>query len=478
MTNYLFLVFSKSDDQWIENPTKSQGKLIKDLINDLNKIEGLHARLMDDNAKGELRHGVYAGPIHLELESIEIIEKLLTTLNLYFQKDRFLVMHIWWNSSHIKTVLVADVVASDLTSEKIKATKYMLEDIFNGMRRPKNQLAIFEGKRFSDERKHERVRRERLRYKKGLEAPSNLREPLPSERPSWGRPSLGYEEIEGIGAQKSQELIDIISADMPDRWTSADPTQAAATERYTHIRFYYDRYGQKSDELHDGEILREGQKYQMEVAIWEEFPCSERMRTLKIHGQTKPVEILVTVDGLGYFDVPETVGSIILPVRGNSTEDALFEVCPTKESFNKEGLAHLRVRLYYEGNLLDVVTVDAEVGSKKCDASKSLLGLKKTLAFKSESQLKLEADELEKIKPRIMHIDVTKANDNILLSFFFNSGKGQGMVFPNVSTHMSEKELVIILDDLRKALHHISDSSTFSEGVRGDGPEFHFSSTS
>jgi CHAT domain len=243
--------------------------------------------------------------------------------------------------------------------------------------------------------------------------------------------------------------------------------------RYADFTFYTeDRNGSKT-RISNGQALKCAQWYQLEVAVRVDptgvpSQSSERHPILEPK-QQEPVTIVIAAEGEG-FEIKEPVQTLKLPFIGNSTENAFFQVRPLYQSASDQSLASIRVRSYYEFNLLEVSVIQAEVVGKFDDSSQSKLCLEKPISFRQE-RLEREYLNFDEIQSKAMHIHIRKENDRFLFNFTFYNNLDQKVEF-TAPIYLPAPDLEDALLTIRKTWYDIAMSKTFTERVEGDDDEF------
>jgi HEAT repeat protein len=242
--------------------------------------------------------------------------------------------------------------------------------------------------------------------------------------------------------------------------------------RFADFTFYYTKGNKLAEKVSDGYVLQAEQWYQLEVAIRVKptgIPEWERRGPIREPKQEKPVIIMITAEGNG-FEIKESVQTLTLPPLGDSINNALFQIRPLHQSTNHNDLAEIRVRLYYEFNLLEVVIIRTEVIGKFDNSTESRLGLEKPISFRQE-RLEREYIDLDNIQPRVMHVDVTKRGDHFLFNFAFYNAVDQQLVF-TAPTRLIATDLEDDLVNIRKIWYEIVMNKPFIERLEGDEDEF------
>lgn len=253
-----------------------------------------------------------------------------------------------------------------------------------------------------------------------------------------------------------------------------EPTHTEPSPRYADFAFYYDKGNRPDQKVPESHTLQVARWYQLEVAIRAKptgIPSEElERRPIREPKQEKDVTVMVTVQG-DDFEIVEPVQTLMLPPLGDSTENALFKVRPLRESFNSENLSEIKVRLYYEFNLLEVVVISAEVVGQFGDPIHSqLTELEKPISFRQE-RLEREYIDFDNVQPRTMHVDITKLEDHFLFNFAFFNDIDQKLVF-TAPARISATDLEDNLVSIRNIWYDIAMSETFTKQLEGDANEF------
>lgn len=248
--------------------------------------------------------------------------------------------------------------------------------------------------------------------------------------------------------------------------------EKTSESRYADFTFYNDPNGSKN-KVSDGHALRCEQWYQLEVAVRGKptgVPSQEQERhPIREPKQKEPVTIIIAAEGDG-FEIKEPIQTLILPPKGDSTENAYFQVRPLHRTASDKNLASVRIRAYYKFNLLEVSVIQAEVVGKFDDSSQSKLGLEKPISFRQE-RLEREYLDFDEVEPKAMHIDITKQNERFLFNFAFYNNLAQKVEF-TAPIYLPTPDLEDALLTIRKTWYDIAMSKTFTERVEGDDEEF------
>jgi hypothetical protein len=256
---------------------------------------------------------------------------------------------------------------------------------------------------------------------------------------------------------------------------AAEPSPPAAEPppRYADFTFFSDQTGRPGGRVSKGHTLQAGQPYHLEVAVRVAptgIPADQpERRAIREPQQAAPLTLMVTLEGDG-FEIEEPVQTLTLPPAGDSTRNALFVVRPLQESAHANALAQIRVRLYYQFNLLEVAVISAEVVGKFDDASQSQLGLAQPIEFRQE-RLEREYLDLDHVLPRAMHVDVTRHGEHYLFHFAFYNDVEDRLVF-SAPARLTAAELEDDLVTIRNLWYDIAMSPTFTRQLEGDPDEF------
>jgi hypothetical protein len=244
--------------------------------------------------------------------------------------------------------------------------------------------------------------------------------------------------------------------------------------RYADFAFHYDERGKLGQKVSIGHTLQAQQWYRLEVAVRVKpigIPATETAR-LSIWNdprQRDDVTIMVAAEGDG-FEIEEPIRTLMLPPWGDSRKNAIFRVRPLRKSANHNDMAQIRVRLYYEFNLLEEAVLSAEIVGKFDSPTQSQLGVEIPISFRQE-RLERRYIDFDNVEPRIMHIDVTKHGDQFLFNFAFYNAVDKKMVF-TAPARLPPTDLEDELITIRKIWYDIAMSKTFTEQLEGDKDEF------
>lgn len=135
--------------------------------------------------------------------------------------------------------------------------------------------------------------------------------------------------------------------------------------RYADFKFYYEQW-EPLKEVPANHALRSRQWYLLEIAV-RTNPIGissekTKRKPLREFEKTKDIEIMVALECEG-FEITESIQKLILPPHGDSIKNAMFQVRPLRSSTSKGDLSTIRVRLYYQFNLIEVALISAVIVS-------------------------------------------------------------------------------------------------------------------
>jgi len=258
---------------------------------------------------------------------------------------------------------------------------------------------------------------------------------------------------------------------------SDDEPATRKGSRYADFTFFFEHNGSSSPTpLEQGHALQKDIWYKLEVAVRVNpsgIPVdAEHREPIAEPGQQSEVSIMVALDADG-FNIPEPVKMLTLPPEGDSTQNAWFELSPTRESQGTSNMAEIKVRLYYEFNLIEVALISAEVVGRFDDPARPPSGRACPLSFTQE---RIERDYLDlvDVKPRVMHIDIHQVIGGFKFTFLFPNtkpeAKGNQIAF-TAPVRLSRDELESMLVDIRKELYAVVMSERYSRQLNGDEDE-------
>ena len=178
---------------------------------------------------------------------------------------------------------------------------------------------------------------------------------------------------------------------------------------------------------------------------------------------------MVVLEG-SKFRIAQPVQTLTLPPTGESITTARFEVKPLAQSQSAADLAEIRIRLYYEFNLLDVMILRAEVVGKFDEKDASRFGTSQPVTIRQDRPAHAAVD-LEHIQPRSMHIDVTREGQLYALQFVCRNEADQELALTG-SVRLQASDLEDQLIAIRRHWYDIAMGETFSATVEGTANQF------
>jgi tetratricopeptide (TPR) repeat protein len=249
------------------------------------------------------------------------------------------------------------------------------------------------------------------------------------------------------------------------------PLAAAAPPpgRHADFTFHDEVSGRRSGRVANGATLQVTVKYQLEVAIRTTqtgIPAVFEAEPIQEPRRKENVKILVVADSPdGGFEIPEPVQYLVLPPNGDSRQNAWFKgVKAVRATSSATDLLQLRVRLYYNLNLIEVAVIEAEAVTLFQSTKESRLGLEKPIRFCQKLQER-EYGDLELIEPRGMHILVSAGSGGVDLSFVLER-EGREDVVLSGTARVPEDSLEDSLCAIRKALLEMTTLDYFSGGLK------------
>lgn len=265
-------------------------------------------------------------------------------------------------------------------------------------------------------------------------------------------------------------------ADVETTMEAASSLPVKTPPRYVDFCFFYAQWAEKDKKVRIGHTLKAGRQYRLEVAVREKptgIPVKKRARRRKLRRlsqQDTRIMVVLEAEDNSFINIEEPVQVLILPPMGDSKRNAYFDITPLRKSSEPGDLAKIRVRMYYEFNLIEVAVISAEVAGGFDDPSRSQFGLVRPICFKQE-RLENEYIDLENILPRMMHIDITKPGEYFCFNFAFFNEKNKKLVF-SAPIRLTTAELEDVLLEARNTLYDIATSETFTSRIEGNGEEF------
>jgi HEAT repeat protein len=213
------------------------------------------------------------------------------------------------------------------------------------------------------------------------------------------------------------------------------------------------------------------------VDKWYFFEVAVRMRRrgVQVSGKDSPfreprqqklVKLLVTLEADG-FDVPDAVQELTLPPDNDSTENAWFQVRPQRRSTSRQDLSKIRVRMFYQLNLLEVFTVEAEIAGKADDPAQLRIGPR----WLNQESLQREYTDFDDVVARRMHIEVRRLGANYQLTFTLGADPGPELAL-TAATRLKATDLEDAIERFRRKFESLATSETYLQGVKGKRGEF------
>jgi hypothetical protein len=313
----------------------------------------------------------------------------------------------------------------------------------------------------------------RRRGADGTEKGIPLEEARAEESP--GPDEGGGEELELDWSAKGESgpSLSMSEKGLEESQPGAADQPAEPPPRYADYTFFADADGRPGLAVAARQALQAEQWYHLEIAVRVKpggIPVEAgQRREIREPRQAGPVTLMVTAEGDG-FDIDEPVRTLTLPPLGDSTQNALFKVRPVRESTHPDARAEIRVRLYFQFNLLEVAVIHAEVVGKFDDPSRSQLGLEQPISF-SQERLEHQLLDLDNIQPRAMNVDITRRGGEFLFHFAFYNQAEQKLVF-TAPARLTPADLEDQLVSIRNIWYDIAMSPAFTQGLQGDADEF------
>lgn len=221
------------------------------------------------------------------------------------------------------------------------------------------------------------------------------------------------------------------------RDAAAEENQDEFDRRYSDITLFED---DQQSLVPAADALSSSKSYWLQVAIRVKpsgIPSMETRQPLREHKQATDVQLYVAAEADG-FKIDEPVDTLVLPPQGNSTKQAWFRVTPLQ---TKAGaVARIRLRVFYEFNLLEEIVFQAPV----CDDIGRWSKDSPRLGF-YQRHLELEYVDIHDVAPREMHIGLERDGDFFLFRFtFFNEERGKIEFAAPVALSASDLEDLLV----------------------------------
>ncbi len=242
--------------------------------------------------------------------------------------------------------------------------------------------------------------------------------------------------------------------------------------RYADFTFFYDEGGNQGPEVPKKHTLQTYLWYQLEVAVrvkTKGLPFKGKDKEpIGEPGQEQNVTIMVTAhaENENFIFIENPVQTLSLPPHGDSINNAIFRVRPVDESRSKDDIAQITVRLYYEFNLLEVVTINSEVVGSSNDPTQSRYGRDIPIWFEQERR-ELGYEYFDSIMPRDMHIDIRKKGEDFVFTFALYKSPDQKIVLTAPAT-LTATGLDTDLKEIREIWYKIAMSERFKDNLEGN----------
>jgi hypothetical protein len=239
-----------------------------------------------------------------------------------------------------------------------------------------------------------------------------------------------------------------------------------------YVVFNEDELGERMEKLGPEAPLQEGRKYELEVAVRGTpigVETEEERKPFRMPHQSGDVVIYVVVTSDG-FEIPEPVQKLLLPPTGDSKQNARFRgIAALRKTTSPDNLLTLEIRLYYEMNLLEIVTIRAEVVGKFDSNRASLLNLRRPIDL-HQRQSEQEYLDFDLIRPRSMNIAVERHDAGYRFTFILKrEDKGNEVPLTGV-LRVPEMEVESILAEARKILLGISVDDVYEGQIECKNP--------
>ncbi len=287
-----------------------------------------------------------------------------------------------------------------------------------------------------------------------LAPPSHAKPPAPPE-PTPAADITGEWPVIGTGPSEPAPPSTPPTATAPPEPQPPEPTPPPPGRNADFTFYHQESDGSRGARLAAGAVLQASARYQLEVAVRtvrKGIPAEGETEPIVEPGEKDNVDILVVLDSPDNdFEIPEPVQRLVLPPAGDSRQNAWFRGLQARRRTNgQDELVKLRVRLLYNLNLIEVAVIEAESVSPLEDDSHSRLGLEKPIRF---VQFLRERDykDLKKIRPRSMHVLVSRAAGGFDLSFVLDREGRPDVPLPGTA-RIPDASLEGSLYGIRKAL--------------------------
>lgn len=256
-------------------------------------------------------------------------------------------------------------------------------------------------------------------------------------------------------------------------------TEAAPPPRYASIQIFHENDGGiQGAELRTEQPLRVKKYYIVEVSVRLKprgVPPATSRRPIRDPMQIFPVDIIVTAESDDFL-IPQPVSKLVLPPKGDSTEQAIFRVMPLRKSVTGQDFLKIRFRLFYRFNLFEVLTLRAETVSSLEDDGASAFGHIPAVDLNYEPLRQSDLNDFDLTTPCRLHIYVEPKDQQYVLTFTLDRQIKDELAFV-APIPLTSSQLEETIAGVRKSLLKISSSDTLGTQVDGNLAEHkvHFS---
>jgi HEAT repeat protein len=273
----------------------------------------------------------------------------------------------------------------------------------------------------------------------------------------------GFYFFEHFGAP-SQEQDNELLASLEEAATGSSGNES----RYLDATFFQD-----DNRLPDGAALREGQSYDLEVAI-RVMPTGipvvgQRLAVAELPPETGEAKLVVVAEARGGLSVAEPVARLTLPAERDSTANAWFRITAQSASVSADALGEIRLRVYYQLSLLESAVIRAEVVSE-FRAERSALDLDLPIVIKHD-QIERGYVGLPGESARSLHISVGRQGTGYALEFIWKDSEGNILTLSAPAT-LTSAELSDLLGDVRQALLKVTMGDTYADNLKGSANQY------
>ncbi len=252
---------------------------------------------------------------------------------------------------------------------------------------------------------------------------------------------------------------------------ATEATSVAPPGRHADLTLFDD--DEPATRVQNGHALQADRWYRLEVAVRSKLTGLPRAdasnKPIVEPKQPTDIMLLVTAQGDG-FEVEEPVSDLLLPPVGDTPTPATFRIRPIRKTVAVSDRAELRVRLFYDFNLIETLLLAAEVVGPFEAQDQPQLGLRDPIGVRQERR---ETDyvDLQDVEPRAMHIDVTSQGNGFQFTFTFANDRKRQFEL-TAPLRVPREELEDKLVTIRELWYDIALGKTLSERVDGDKDEF------